>query len=110
MWLLRGFVFLVLLFGLVYFFVTNSGQSVDINLFGTSFLGISIYWIVATSFLLGFATSFVLAALREFRFHRDISRLKREVAVKDKEIADLRTMPLREDDAELPVAPEGMPR
>ncbi|MCB1182929.1 LapA family protein [bacterium] len=97
MWLFRGFVFLILLFALVYFFVTNSGQSVDINLFGKSFLGISIYWVVVTSFLLGFATSFVLAALREFRFHREIARLKRDGGAKDREIADLRTLPLRPD-------------
>lgn len=99
MWLFRGFVFLVLLFALVYFFVTNSGQSVDINLFGKTFLGISIYWVVVTSFLLGFATSFVLAALREFRFHREIARLKRDGGAKDREIADLRTLPLRQEDA-----------
>lgn len=97
MWLFRGFVFLVLLFALVYFFVTNSGQSVDINVFGKSFLGISIYWVVVVSFLLGFATSFVLAALREFRFHRDIARLKKDASAKDKEIADLRTLPLRKE-------------
>ena len=97
MWLFRGFTFLVLLFALVYFFVTNSGQTVDINLFGKSFLGISIYWVVVVSYLLGFATSFILAALREFRFHRDIARLKKEGAIKDREIAELRTLPLRND-------------
>jgi len=96
-WLLRGFVFLVLLFALVYFFVTNSGQSVDLNVFGKSFLGISIYWVVVVSFLLGFATSFVLAALREFRFHREIARLKKDTAAKNREIADLRTLPLRQE-------------
>ena len=76
MWVFKGFLFLALLFALVYFFVTNSEQTVDINLFGTSFLGISIYWVVVVCFLLGFATSFVLAAVREFRFHREIGRLK----------------------------------
>ncbi len=98
-WLIKGFGFLLLLFTLVYFFVTNSGQSVDINVFGRAFLGISIYWVVAVSYLLGFATSFILAALREFRFHRDISRLKKENAAKDQEIADLRTLPLRQETA-----------
>ncbi len=98
-WLLRGFVFLVLLFTLVYFFVTNSGQSVDLNFFGKSFLGISVYWVVVVSFLVGFATSFILAALREFRFYREISRLKKEALAKDKEIADLRTLPLRQQSA-----------
>jgi hypothetical protein len=98
-WLFRGFTFLVLLFALVYFFVTNSGQSVDLNVFGKSFLGISIYWVVVVTYLLGFATSFGLAALREFRFHRDIARLKKETAAKDQEIADLRTLPLRQEPA-----------
>ena len=97
MWLFRGFSFLVLLFALVYFFVTNSGQSVDLNFFGKSYLGISIYWVVVVCFLLGFATSFVLAALREFRFHREIAGLKKAAALKDREIADLRTLPLREE-------------
>ena len=97
MWLFRGFSFLVLLFALVYFFVTNSGQSVDLNFFGRSFLGISIYWVVVASYLLGFATSFVLAALREFRFHREIAGLKKAGAARDQEIADLRTLPLRQE-------------
>lgn len=96
MWVVRGIIFLVLLFTLVYFFVTNSEQSVDINFFGRSFLGISIYWVVVVSFGLGFATSFILAAFREFRFHREIGKLKRAVATKDREIGDLRTLPLRE--------------
>jgi len=96
-WVIRGFLFLALLFTLVYFFVTNSDQTVDINFFGHSFLGISIYWVVVISYLLGFATSFVLAALREFRFHREINRLKKDVAAKDREIGDLRTLPLRQD-------------
>ena len=63
--------------------------------FGKAFLGISIYWIVVVSFLLGFASSFMLAAFREFRFHREIGNLKRQQAAKDREIADLRTLPLK---------------
>lgn len=95
MWVFKGLLFLALLFALVYFFVTNSGQSVDINFFGKAYLGISIYWVVVISFLIGFATSFVLAAFREIKFHRVIGRLKREGAGKDREIADLRTLPLK---------------
>ena len=94
-WIFKGALFLLLLFSLVYFFVTNSGQSVDINFFGKAYLGISIYWVVVISFLLGFATSFVLAAFREFKFHRVIGRLKKEAVAKDREIADLRTLPLQ---------------
>jgi predicted lipid-binding transport protein (Tim44 family) len=96
-WILRGVVFLVLLFGLVYFFVTNTGQAVDVNFFGKQFLEVSIYWVVVICFAIGFATSFVLAAFREFRFQRVISGLKKALAAKDKEIHDLRTMPLRKE-------------
>jgi membrane protein implicated in regulation of membrane protease activity len=96
MWVIKGLLFLALLFALVYFFVTNSGQTVDINFFGRSYLGISIYWVVLVSYLLGFASSFVLAAFREFRFHREIGRLKKDRQAKDQEIAELRTLPLRE--------------
>lgn len=99
MWIFKGLLFLVLLFALVYFFVTNSGQSVDINFFGKAFLGISIYWVVVVSFLVGFATSFVLAAFREFGFQRELGRMRKAAKAKDREIADLRTLPLRHDDA-----------
>jgi uncharacterized integral membrane protein len=94
-WVFKGILFLALLFALVYFFVTNSGQSVDINFFGKTYLGISIYWVVVISFLVGFASSFILAAFREFRFQREIGRLKRQVGDKDTEIANLRTLPLK---------------
>lgn len=95
MWIFRGILFLVLLVVLVIFFVDNSNQSVDIKFFTKSFLGISIYWVVIISFLVGFASSFFLAVIREFRFRGEIGRLKRQGAAKDREIADLRTLPLR---------------
>lgn len=98
MWIVKGLLFLGLLFTLVYFFITNSGQTVDINFFGKSFYAISIYWVVVVSFLLGFAANFVLAAVREFKFHRQISQLKKAAQDKDREIADLRTLPLRDAD------------
>ncbi len=97
MWIVKGLLFLGLLFALVYFFVTNSGQSVDINLFGRSYLGVSMYWVVVVSFMVGFGTAMVLALLREVRLQRDMSRLRKLNRDKDRELADLRTLPLRED-------------
>lgn len=97
MWIVRGLFFLVLLFAMVYFFVTNSGQSVDINLFGKSYLGVSMYWVVVVSFMLGFGTALVLALVREIRLQRDMARLRKLTRDKDRELADLRTLPLRED-------------
>jgi len=100
-WVVKGLLFLLLLFALVYFFIDNSGQTVDIKLFGREFLDISIFWIVVLAYLLGFATSFLLAAVREFRFHRQIRHLRNDIQAKDREIADLRTLPLQDlSDAE----------
>lgn len=99
MWVIKGLLFLSLLFILVYFFVTNAGQTVDLDVFGHDYLGVSIYWLVVVCFLVGFATSFVLAALREFKTHRETTRLKRQLADRDREIAELRTLPLRTDEA-----------
>lgn len=104
MWVVKGLLFLALLFVLVYFFVTNADQTVDLDIFGKSYLGISIYWLVVVCYLAGFATSFVLAALREIRFHRDAGVLRRKLRERDKEIADLRTLPLREHEQETAVA------
>lgn len=107
MWIVKGLLFLGLLFTLVYFFVTNSGQSVDINLFGRSYLGVSMYWVVVVSFMVGFGTAMVLALLREVRLQRDMSRLRKLNRDKDRELADLRTLPLREDGSAALVAKDG---
>jgi uncharacterized membrane protein YciS (DUF1049 family) len=105
-WVIKGLLFLSLLFILVYFFVTNADQTVDLDVFGQSYLGVSIYWLVVVCFLAGFATSFVLAALREFKTHRELARLRRQLTDRDREIGELRTLPLRGDDA-LPAEPAG---
>jgi hypothetical protein len=98
-WVVKGFLFLILLFVLVYFFVTNAGQTVDLKVLGRTYLDISIFWIVVVSFLLGFAVAFVLAAIREIRTQARLRRLRREMAAKDREIGDLRTLPLRDLEA-----------
>lgn len=97
MWIVKGLFFLALLFTLVYFFVTNSGQSVDINLFGKSYLGVSMYWVVVVSYMLGVGTALFLALFREIQLQRDLSRLRKQNRDKDRELADLRTLPLRDD-------------
>lgn len=99
MWVVKGLFFLILLFALVWFFAANGDQSVDITLLGRTYMDINIYWVVAVCYLLGFATSFVLAAVRELRFHREIGQLKKAVKAKDREIAELRTLPLRDEPA-----------
>lgn len=98
MWVIKVLFFLILLFALVFFFVTNSGQTVDLRVLGRTYLDISIFWIVVVSFLLGFTVAFILASIREIRHQRERGRLRRELAQKEREIGDLRTLPLQDLD------------
>lgn len=105
MWIVKGMLFLVLLFVLVWFFAANSDQSVDLNVFGRDYLDINIYWVVAFCYLLGFATAFVMGAVRELGFRREIGQLRKTARAKDKEIAELRTLPLRDEPAKAAAKP-----
>jgi uncharacterized integral membrane protein len=95
-WVVRGIVFLLLLFVLVYLFLDNSNQTVDIKLFKRSYLDISIFWVVVVSYLLGFTSCFVWALTRWVRHLRKVSRLKSDLQAKEREIADLRQLPLQD--------------
>jgi uncharacterized integral membrane protein len=94
-WIIKGLLFLALLFVLVYFFVTNANQTVDINLFGRMYLDVSIYWVAMVSFMIGFAMSFLLAMIREMHLRGEIRGLKKDNRDKEREIADLRALPLQ---------------
>ena len=76
-------------------------SAIAVSLYGGAVTRIRVQRLVPSVYGF-FATSFILAALREFRFHREIGRLKKQVETRDKEIGDLRTLPLREGS---PVAP-----
>jgi uncharacterized integral membrane protein len=95
-WLFKGILFLVLLFLLVSFFVTNSDQEVDVKIFGREFDDVSLYWVISLSFLLGFVLCFFLAAWRELRLHGRIRRLKHQLAEREHEIVQLRALPLQD--------------
>ena len=96
MWLIKGFLFLVLLFVLVYFFMGNAENNVDVQLFGREYRDVGLYWVITLSFLLGFALCFLFAAWRELRLHARIRRLKGQMAERDREIVQLRALPLQD--------------
>ena len=106
MWAVRGFFFLLLLVVLVTFFGMNSNRTVDIDLFGREYLDVQIFWVLLLAFLLGFLACFVMAAVRELRIHTQIRTLRRTIQARDKEIVELRTLPLQ-DFPTRPSQPEG---
>lgn len=96
MWVIRLVFFLLLLFLLVYLFVANAGQTVDLNLFGREYLDLGLFWIVAGAFLLGFVAAVVGMGLREFRLRRELGRQRKQHDSLSRELTDLRALPLQE--------------
>jgi uncharacterized integral membrane protein len=106
-WVIRGILFLGLLFLLVYIFVSNSGQTVDLQLFGHSYLNVALFWIFAISFLLGFLISFIWASLRWLRLQRQVRKLRGLLRAHEREIAELRALPLSDMEPPEPIGGDG---
>ena len=100
MWVVRLVVFLLLLFLLVYLFVANAGQTVDLKLFTYEFLDLGLFWVVSGSFALGLLAALSGMGLRELQLRRGMGRLRKEKQVLERELADLRSLPLNDLAAE----------
>lgn len=96
MWVIRLVFFLLLLFLLVYVFATNTGQSVDLTFFGHEYLAVDLFWIVASSFLLGLLVASFGLLWREWRHRRDLGKLRKHTSRLEQELGELRTLPLQE--------------
>lgn len=96
MWVIKLIVFLVLLLGLVYVFATNADQTVDLTLFTREFLDLELFWVVSGSFVLGVLAAVVGMGLREWRLRRELARLRKHQVARDRELEDLRALPLQE--------------
>ena len=96
MWVIKLVFFLLLLLALVYVFATNAGQTVDLTLLGRQYLDVALFWVVSASFALGFIAALVGMGLREWRLRRELARCRKQQTVLDRELADLRSLPLQE--------------
>lgn len=99
MWIFRGLVFLLALVVLAVFFAQNSSQVVDLKILHWEYLSIPLYLVVVGSFLVGIAVSVIVGAVREIRLRNRLRLQGRDLKEKDREIADLRSLPLRDLDA-----------
>lgn len=77
-------------------FAQNSGQSVDLRLFGREYLDIPLYYVLAGSFLLGVLVSLALGSVRELRLRARLREQGRTLKAKDGELAELRSLPLKD--------------
>lgn len=92
----RLVLFVLLLFLLVYVFAANAGQTVDLRFFGREFLAVGVFWVVAASFVAGLVVALIGMGLREWRHRGELGRLRRRNADLQKELEDLRALPLQE--------------
>ena len=99
MWIVRGLVFLLALVALAVFFAQNSAQVVDLKVLHWEYLSIPLYLVVVGAFLVGVAVSLVVGGIREIRLRNRLRTQGRELKDRDREIADLRSLPLRDLDA-----------
>ena len=98
--LIKWIVALLVAVALAVLFAQNSGQSVDLRLFGREFLDIPLYYVLAGALLLGILVSMLLGGVREIRLRGRMRGLQRDLRERDKEIAELRALPLQDLDAD----------
>ena len=97
MWIVKALFYLALAIIVAIFLAINSNQSVDIRLFfGQEYLGVGLQWVLLAAFLVGFAACLVVMAVRELQIHGEIRGLRRTIQAREKEIVELRTLPLQD--------------
>lgn len=96
MWVIKLILSLVLLLALVYFFDVNEDQTVDLVVLDREYLAVPLVVVVLISFGVGFLVALAAMGLREWRLRRELRRLRKQNTVQDRELADLRALPLQE--------------
>ncbi len=96
MWVIRLILFVALLSLLVYMFAANAGQTVDLRFFGRELLAVEVFWVAVIAFAAGLMAAVIGMGLRELRHRRELGRMRRQHAALQRELADLRALPLQE--------------
>jgi len=95
-WAIKGVFWLLILILVAVFFTQNSGQSVDVKLLSREFIDIPLYLVLLAAFLLGLVFGMVAVAIREFSLRARIRRMTRDLRDRDREINELRALPLHD--------------
>ncbi len=98
MWIIKGILYLFVLIAMALFFTQNSSQSVDLKLLHWQYLDIPLYYVMLGGFLCGLLVSLVVGGIREVKLRNRLRKLGRDLRDRDSEIAELRSLPLRELD------------
>ena len=90
MWTLRWILFILVLFFVLGFSILNSGQSVDLNLFWSKYLGVSLVLALFIAFMLGVVFWFLVTVLQHLSLRKDNRVLRNRVRSLRDELRDLR--------------------
>ncbi|MBT4291647.1 LapA family protein [bacterium] len=100
MLIFKSIIYLLVIIILAVFFTQNSSQSVDIKVLNKEYLDLSLYYVMIASFLLGIVFSLMIAGIREIRLRNQLRGANNILKNRNKEIAELRKLPLKDIDNE----------
>ena len=96
MWILRVLVIMLLIIIIIGFSIYNSGEKVNINLFGHKYTQVPMivvsYWV----FVVGMIVSFILGITYYLKIHGELSQQKKETKRLSDELKALRNMALED--------------
>lgn len=96
MYFIKLFVYLAFFFILLFVFLQNSIERVNVYLFNYIFEDVHVFWIMFFSFLLGAFFAWLFSVYQEIIYKIEIHKKKKEIENLKEEIHNLRKMMMEE--------------
>ncbi len=96
MYFIKLLIYLAFFFILLFVFLQNSVERVNVYLFKYTFEDIHVFWIMFFSFLLGAFFAWLFSAYQEIIYRLNIHKQKKEIENLKEEIHNLRKMMIEE--------------
>ncbi len=100
MFVIRLIFGLIVFFFLLFVFLQNADQKVNLYFFNYTFQELPLYWVIFYSFLAGSFFAILLAIYQEIRYRVLLSKKGKEIKNLKKEVRDLRKMLTEEEKME----------
>ena len=100
MWIVRGIILLIGVVAFVWMGTKNAGTTVTFHLFSKTYVDIELNLILVVTFIFGIIITAIGAWIREAQLQFRLTRERRANRALKEEIADLRNLPLEEDESD----------
>ncbi len=97
MWILRSIILLVGVAALVWLGTKNAGTKITFHLFTRTYLDVELNLVMVVTFIAGMLVWAIGAWIREAQLRLGLLKSRREIRRLEEEIADLRNLPLEEE-------------